>query len=397
MCGSLGKMLVSFVHALVIGSLQNGAEVYRKVIPSIASVTVERNGGEKVSGSGFLAIKDGILVTSWHLVRDGKAAIATFSDGATFECSGIVDKDEKRDIALVRVRTADRPLLRFSTAKAEPGLGCFIVGSPKGLDFSIAGGNVNPTRVEDGISLIQFSCAAYPGNSGGPLLDKDGEVLGVVSCQIKGSETLSFAVPASVAKGLDSTLATTQWDKVTSSISANLASGRVLDPTILGAPFWSGKREGYYEGTNSMWNVHLAYKPGAVASATNVVLGIAFWEFNQADNRYWAFKASDIRLLHDYLLQSIDKGTIDSLAKEGNKQSFILKGVPFLTKGIVYEATDLAVVFEVNPKSSNKGARWKYTVKAGEKTRWLNRDEASQLRVAIGKWLVLLKEVGIEL
>ena len=197
---------------------QNGnlatEELYKRVLPSIMTVVVDKPEG-RVMGTAFL-VKDSLALTAWHVVKDARRAVAKFSDGETFEVSGLVDKDEKRDLALIRVKVFGRPPLALEGTSPAVGSRAYVVGSPRGLEFSISDGLVSQIQTIDGVKQLQFTCPASPGNSGGPLFNEKAQVAGVVSWQVRDGQNLNFAVPISYALGLDTTLPTQPFDSVKS-------------------------------------------------------------------------------------------------------------------------------------------------------------------------------------
>ena len=190
------------------------AELYQRSLPAVITVRVTTKDGSQRFGSGFLAIKEGIAVTAWHVVRDAKSVVARFADGEEFDVSGLVDKDEKRDVALIRVKVAGRPALTMVPTDPAVGARAYVIGAPKGLEFSLSDGLVSQVRTQEGVRIYQFTCPASTGNSGGPLLGADGRVLGVVSFQARDGQNLNFAMPATYALGLDASLPTQPWDQI---------------------------------------------------------------------------------------------------------------------------------------------------------------------------------------
>jgi len=196
-------------------------DIFKTVGPSVVSLQVEKSDGTFGTGTGFLAIQDGIVVTAWHVVSRAKSVTARFSSGEVFEVSGLIDRDEIRDVALLRIKVAGRPRLPLQQGDPEVGSKVLLIGSPRGYEFSITDGLVSQVRQVDGVKQIQFSCPASPGNSGGPLLSLKGEVLGVVSWQRNDAQNLSFAVSASYVAGLDHSLGTKRWEEIQASPSVN--------------------------------------------------------------------------------------------------------------------------------------------------------------------------------
>jgi S1-C subfamily serine protease len=208
-------------------------DIYLKSIGSIVTLKVEKKGGAKVQGTAFFAIKDGMAVTAWHVVRDAVSVKAKFASGEEFDVSGLVDSDPARDIAIVRVKAFGTPLLSVG---ATPSVGqkAYVVGAPLGLEFTISDGLLSQIQVMDGTKAYQFSCPASPGNSGGPLLNAKGEIIGVVSFQFKSGQNLNFAVPIQYALGLDTSLPTKPWDQVrVVSTSSEVVSIKDTDKNIV--------------------------------------------------------------------------------------------------------------------------------------------------------------------
>ncbi len=191
-------------------------ELYKRVLPSLVTLSVQHRQGTSSQGSGFLALKEGMAITAWHVVRDAETVVAKFADGEVFESSGLVDRDEVRDLALIRVKVAGRPLLQISPSQPDVGSPAFVVGAPRGFEFSISDGLVSQVQAIGEHKEYQFTCPASPGNSGGPLLDSSGEVIGVVSWTVRSGQNLNFAIPAVYAAGLDHSLPTTPWADVVS-------------------------------------------------------------------------------------------------------------------------------------------------------------------------------------
>jgi S1-C subfamily serine protease len=170
-------------------------------------VLTERGRGAG-SGSGFLLTPDGYAITNHHVVRDATAIEATLLDGRT-AIADLVGKDPATDLAILRV-PSDRSL-PYATLGDSNALrvGDFViaVGAPYGLTFSVTSGIVSALgrslpaagggrTIED---VVQTDAALNPGNSGGPLLDADGRVVGVNTAIVQVAQGLCFAVPSNTA------------------------------------------------------------------------------------------------------------------------------------------------------------------------------------------------------
>lgn len=159
------------------------------------AATVALRCGDRV-GSGFLVEHD-LLVTNAHVVcAESRALRVRASDGR--EVEGTVEKvEESLDLAVVRVPGfAGVPLPLGDAGTLKAGQRLTLVGSPMGLDFTVHQASVsNVDRRELGIALIQIDGQVNPGNSGGPLLDAEGRVVGVVTLKKMDADGIALAVP----------------------------------------------------------------------------------------------------------------------------------------------------------------------------------------------------------
>ena len=186
-------------------------KIYAQTLPSVLTLRVESKSGDRYVGSAFLALKEGIAVTAWHVIYDAAKVTAKFSDGASCEITGFIDYDENKDIALIKVDSKDRALLPIAGGKPAVGMKTYVIGSPKGYEFSIGDGLLSQIQKVDGFSQYQVSCPFSPGNSGGPILNSHGEVMGVAAWTRNGAQNLNFATPATETAQLNPDKPITLW------------------------------------------------------------------------------------------------------------------------------------------------------------------------------------------
>jgi putative serine protease PepD len=156
-------------------------------------------------GSAWVAHTDAHgseLVTNYHVVADswtdGSANVDVRQGDRTLV--GTIERvDPDDDLAVVHV-AEQLPALVSVTARPEIGSGVMAVGSPLGLDGTVTIGIVSAFRSLEGSEYLQFSAAVSPGNSGGPVIDEHGRVVGVTSAKLvyPGAEGLSLAIPVQV-------------------------------------------------------------------------------------------------------------------------------------------------------------------------------------------------------
>ena len=150
-------------------------------------------------GSGFMISPDGTVVTNYHVIKGAKSAVVKLSNGAFFPVEGTLATSEDDDLALVKVSGTGLPFLRLGDiGKLAVGDRVIAIGSPLGLEGTVSDGIVSAIRegVSSATKWIQTTAPASHGNSGGPLLNIEGKVVGVLTWKREGGENLNFAVGA---------------------------------------------------------------------------------------------------------------------------------------------------------------------------------------------------------
>ena len=160
-------------------------------------------------GSGFLISADGFVITNNHVVEGANQIQVTLNDRRVFDAE-VVGLDEPSDIALLKLEAADLPFVEFGDSEAvRVGDWVLAIGSPFGLEFSAAAGIVSAkgrsvpgNSAYNYMAFIQTDVAINQGNSGGPLFNLEGDVVGINSQILSstgGSNGISFSIPSNVA------------------------------------------------------------------------------------------------------------------------------------------------------------------------------------------------------
>jgi hypothetical protein len=154
------------------------------------------------SGTGFFITSDGALVTNAHVV-DGSTRIRIRTPSKDVFLASVIRIDAANDLALLRVPGYSGTFLTLAKDEAgEVGTDVIAIGNPLGLEGTVTRGIVSARRTIDGVPVVQIDAAINPGNSGGPLIDEEGNVIGVNSWKLRGdrAESLGFAVSVAAVR-----------------------------------------------------------------------------------------------------------------------------------------------------------------------------------------------------
>jgi serine protease Do len=160
-------------------------------------------------GSGFIVSADGYVLTNAHVVTDASEVIVRLNDRREFAAK-VIGVDKGSDVALIKIPATGLPVVRFGDpAKIKPGQWAIAIGSPFGFESSVTAGVISatgrPLPDDSGynyVTFIQTDAAVNPGNSGGPLFNINGEVVGINSqiySRTGGYMGVSFAIPIDIA------------------------------------------------------------------------------------------------------------------------------------------------------------------------------------------------------
>ncbi|BAY75263.1 peptidase S1 and S6 chymotrypsin/Hap [Nostoc linckia NIES-25] len=162
---------------------------------------------ERGTGSGFILSEDGQLLTNAHVVADTDTVLVTLKDGRTLE-GKVVGVDSMTDVAVVKIKANHLPTVKLGNSRnLIPGQWAIAIGNPLGLDNTVTIGIISATDrtstqvgvPDKRVSFIQTDAAINPGNSGGPLLNAQGEVIGVNTAIRADAQGLGFAIPIETA------------------------------------------------------------------------------------------------------------------------------------------------------------------------------------------------------
>ena len=167
-----------------------------KTRESLVSITVEgRDGKQHGMGTGFVISDDGLIATNMHVVGEARPIQVQFPDGKKFDVSAVHASDRALDLAILKIDAKDLSALTLrDAAPARQGEPIVVMGNPQGLRYSVVKGVVSGVREFDERTMIQLAIPVEPGNSGGPVVDAEGRVIGIVTLKSLVTENLGFAV-----------------------------------------------------------------------------------------------------------------------------------------------------------------------------------------------------------
>jgi S1-C subfamily serine protease len=204
---STDRQLLDNYSSTVAGVVKNAAQVvvHLKVLKKIREPRTKKIVEQYAFGSGFVISSDGYIITNNHVIENADSVNVIFGDGMEHNAT-VAGTDPSTDIAVIKVYNNGLHTLQFfDSALLEPGQIAIAIGNPMGLQHTVTAGIVSATgrslRAANGRlidDIVQTDAALNPGNSGGPLLNSEGKVIGVNTAVLPEAQGLCFAVSSNL-------------------------------------------------------------------------------------------------------------------------------------------------------------------------------------------------------
>lgn len=179
----------------------SASQIYKKVNPSVVFILLSQSGGF-ASGSGFFVDNNGTMVTNYHVIKDATKGVIQLYDGSQAAVDKVLGYDEELDIAILSTTAHNTTPIIKATLQAQIGDTVYAIGYPKAFNLGVSSstftsGMVSMFRSIDGYSYIQATVDITNGNSGGVLINKYGEVIGITTAGINFSniDYMNLSIP----------------------------------------------------------------------------------------------------------------------------------------------------------------------------------------------------------
>ena len=286
-------------------------DIYQLALSASVDVVAYLADSYYATGSGFFYDTTGTVITNYHVIEDAYEASITTSDGKEYAVTRVLAWDKDRDIAMLATECPKSIALPRRAEAARPGETVYAFGSPLGFSATISDGIVsNAAREYDGQIYIQHTAPISHGNSGGPLLDSSGNVLGIVCAYFSGGQNLNLAIPVADIESLDRGAGTT----LTELFSSGSGGGGT---TVTGHdPVWDADWYSMCVASDLGWDLY-ADLPELMADALEInddYTGIS--TRLDGDAGYYLYFSADLLSLDGASVSDLDYGELSDMISE---------------------------------------------------------------------------------
>jgi len=277
------------------------AEIARRVGPAVVMVRMSGPSGD-ADGSGFIVDASGTIVTNLHVIEGATTVAVKLPNGDIYDEVRVRAFDARKDLAIIQILGYGLPIVELGDSDAtQVGQPVVLIGNPMGiLQGSVSTGVVSGIRetAAGGGRVIQIDAAANPGNSGGPLVNASGEVIGVLSFKLRGTENLNFVVPINYARGLIAS--TASYDLKEFAVRLSGSSSSLFEPAKQDFP----KRWKSLVSANTFLvrvDAEHVYVENVMSDEIKRLGGFSNWELKKSGDKYIGTRRAGRPCIHDGL------------------------------------------------------------------------------------------------
>ncbi len=183
-------------------SFADADRIFKENNKAVVVVLTYNEKGEPISqGSGFIVRADGAVVTNYHVISNAMDIKVKAGD-KVYEVEGLIHTDKENDIVILKAKGKKLPIVKLGDIeKANIGEKVYVISSPQGLENTISDGILSGIReITPERKVLQITAPISPGSSGGPVFNKNGEVIGIATFLLKEAQNLNFAMPVNLIK-----------------------------------------------------------------------------------------------------------------------------------------------------------------------------------------------------
>ena len=194
-------LLITLIVYLLLPIFLNGAKANEHITTVLNRVvmiiTYDENHQPLSLGSGFFIGNDGEVATNYHVIEGASTAIVKLvAKNIEYDVISVLQKNILHDLAIIKVDLKITPVTLGDDSLTSIGDRIFAIGNPVGFEGTVSDGIISGFRkIDEKYRLIQITAPISPGSSGGPVVDQNGNVIGITSSTIKAAQNLNFAVP----------------------------------------------------------------------------------------------------------------------------------------------------------------------------------------------------------
>ncbi len=275
--------LITLLIFLPAVSLADANKIIKENIKAVVVVTAYDDKGNAIRhGSGFIVRQDGVVVTNYHVIGMAKE-IKVKASNKVLDVEGLIFIDKENDLVILKVKARSLPVVKLGAiGKANIGEEVYILGRPSGFEDTISVGLLSEIRkIGEKVEILLMTAAASPGMSGSPVVNRNGEVVGVVTSGSSALHNFSSAISVKLIE-----------DKISSErVTAIKESG--LEDYINSAAYWNSFGLTYYESgkyKDAIDAYKQAIKVDPDYTYAHLNLGVAYLKSHMQKNAVQALK-----------------------------------------------------------------------------------------------------------